>query len=498
MMTEAAKRQADAAPDAWLGAGLDSLTVMVVGDVMLDRFVQGVVRRVSPEAPVPVIAVEGETESPGGAGNVARNVAALGAKAALVGAIGDDAVGGRLSAMLDRMPGIESTLIVEPGRPTTLKTRYLARGEGGAWQQLLRADAETDAPLSAATNEALLRAVEAAAGASDSVVFSDYAKGVVGDSILPGLLERCAGARIVVDPKSADFARYRGAAILTPNAAELARAAGHPCEDDSSVEDAARKAISSGGFEALVVTRGARGLSVVTDGTALHLGAAERREIYDVTGAGDTATAILATALSAGASIEAAARSANAGGGMVVGKVGSAVVRGGELAAALHALEVRAAADKVATLEAALDHVARWRRRGETVGFTNGCFDLLHPGHVALLAQARGACDRLVVGLNSDGSARRLKGADRPVQPESARAAVLASLKDVDLVVAFDADTPIGLIEAVRPEVLVKGADYRLEEVVGADFVQAYGGRVLLADIAPGHSTTATIARLAG
>ena len=499
MTAEATEPQADAAPGAWLGSGLNSLKVLVVGDVMLDRFVLGVVRRVSPEAPVPVIAVERETESPGGAGNVARNIAALGAKVALVGAIGEDEAGGRLRANLDRVPGAETTLIVEPGRPTTLKTRYLAHGQGGAWQQLLRADAETDAPHSGATNEALLRAVEAEVGGCDAVVFSDYAKGVLSDAVLPGLLERCAGARIVVDPKSADFARYRGAAILTPNAAELARVAGHPCEDDDAVADAAEKAIAAGGFEALVVTRGGQGLSVVTaEGAAIHLGAAERREIYDVTGAGDTTTAILATALAAGATIETAARSANVGGAIVVGKVGSEVVRGDELARALHAYEVRAAEGKVVTLEAALDHLARWRRRGESVGFTNGCFDLLHPGHVALLAQARGACDHLVVGLNSDGSARRLKGAGRPVQPESARAAVLASLSDVDLVVVFDADTPIEMIEAIRPDLLVKGADYRLEEVVGADFVQAYGGRVLLADIAPGHSTSATIARLAG
>ena len=499
-MSDDARGQADApVGPRFEPARLAAVKVLVVGDVMLDRFVLGAVRRVSPEAPVPVVAVERETESPGGAGNVARNVAALGAQVALVGAVGDDAAAGALAGLLDEATAAGARLVVEPGRRTTVKTRYLARGEGGAWQQLLRADAESVAPVSAASAEALVAAVASHVETCDAVVLSDYAKGVLGDAVLPALLERCAGARIIADPKSADFARYRGAAILTPNAAELATAAGHRCETDDAVEDAAGAAIAAGGFEALVVTRGEGGLSVVTSaGRASHLGAAERHDLYDVTGAGDTVTAVLATTLAAGTPLEEAATLANLAGGIVVGKVGSAVVRGDELAAALHAREAQAAGAKVVAVEAALEHLARWRRRGETVGFTNGCFDLLHPGHVALLAQARGACDRLIVGLNGDGSARRLKGPDRPVQPESARATVLASLADVDLVVAFDHDTPIELIEAVRPDVLIKGADYRLDQVVAADFVQSYGGRVLLADIAPGHSTTATLSRLAG
>ena len=479
-------------------ARLAAVKVLVVGDVMLDRFVLGAVQRVSPEAPVPVVAVERESESPGGAGNVARNIAALGATVGLIGVVGEDTAGNALAARLVAEVAAGVQLVVEPGRRTTVKTRYLAHGEGGAWQQLLRADAEHQAPLSAATAEALLAAVEAEVETCDVVVFSDYAKGVLGEDVLPAVSERCAAKRIVADPKSTDFARYRGATILTPNAAELAAATAQACEEDGALEDAAGKAIAAGGFEAVVVTRGGQGLSVVTAaGETTHFGAAERHEVYDVTGAGDTVTAVLATALAAGSSLDDAAALANVGGGVVVGKVGSAVARPDELVRALHAREVRAAGAKVATLVAVLDHVARWRRRGETVGFTNGCFDLLHPGHVALLAQARGACDHLVVGLNSDGSARRLKGPDRPVQPEGARAAVLASLRDVDLVVAFEEDTPIALIEAVRPDVLVKGADYRLDQVVGADLVQSYGGRILLADIATGHSTTATISRLA-
>ena len=480
-------------------ARLAAVKVLVVGDVMLDRFVLGAVRRVSPEAPVPVVAVERETESPGGAGNVARNIAALGARVALLGVVGEDTAASALAACLEAEVATGEGLIVEPGRRTTVKTRYLAHGEGGAWQQLLRADAEHDAPVSAATADALLAAVEAEIDTCDAVILSDYAKGVLGAELLSAVIQRCAAKPIVADPKSTDFARYRGAAVLTPNTSELAAAAGQGCEDEGAIEAAAAKAVEAGGFAAMVVTRGGQGLSVVpANGPATHLGAAERHEVYDVTGAGDTVTAVLATALAAGLSLGEAAALANIGGGIVVGKVGSAVARPDELVQALHAHEVRAAGAKVATREAALDHLARWRRRGETVGFTNGCFDLLHPGHVALLAQARGACDRLIVGLNSNGSARRLKGPERPVQPEGARAAVLASLRDVDLVVVFEQDTPIKLIEAMRPDVLVKGADYRVDQVVGAEFVQSYGGRILLADIAPGHSTSATISRLAG
>ena len=498
-MSDDGQRRADPPqPPSFEPARLAAVKVLVVGDVMLDRFVLGTVRRVSPEAPVPVVAVERETESPGGAGNVARNVAALGARAVVVGAAGDDPAGGALAGLLDQDLGAKARLVVEPGRRTTVKTRYLARGEGGAWQQLLRADAESVESVSPATAEALWSAVEAEIETCDGVVLSDYAKGVLGEAVLPGLIERSAGATIVADPKSADFARYRGAAILTPNVAELAAATGRACQDDAAVETAAHTAIVAGGFEALVVTRGDKGLSVVTaSGQASHLGVAARHDVFDVTGAGDTVTAVLTTALAAGYPLEEAAALANLAGGIVVGKVGSAVARPDELAAALHARETQAAGAKVVTVEAALEHLARWRRRGETVGFTNGCFDLLHPGHVALLAQARHACDRLIVGLNGDGSTRRLKGPDRPVQPQAARAAILASLNDVDLVVVFEEDTPIELIEGVRPDVLVKGADYRLDQVVGADFVQAYGGRILLADIAPGHSTTATIARLA-
>jgi D-beta-D-heptose 7-phosphate kinase/D-beta-D-heptose 1-phosphate adenosyltransferase len=469
-------------------AGLASVRVLVVGDIMLDRFVHGDVRRISPEAPVPVLRVAQQSDVPGGAGNVARNVAALGATAILVAVVGDDAEGAGLIDLVGSTRGIEPHLVVAPGQPTSLKTRYMAGG-----QQMLRADRETTAPIDDALATAVLDRAEAALAACDAVVLSDYAKGVLGADLTARLLAAAARASrpVVVDPKATDLSRYRGAAVLTPNRGELAKSAGHALDGDDAVVDAARVALRQIGGRAVLVTRGAEGMTLVTAEDAVHL-PARSREVFDVAGAGDTVIAAFAAALGAGSDLVAAARLANAAAGIVVGKIGTAVVHPDELR---HALDAADAA-KVVGLDAARDRVALWRRRGERVVFTNGCFDLLHPGHVSLLDQARAAGDRLVVGLNADASVTRLKGAGRPVQGEEARARVLASLTAVDLVVIFAEDTPLALLEALRPDVLVKGADYRRDQVVGADQVESWGGRVVLADIMPGHSTTATIARL--
>jgi D-beta-D-heptose 7-phosphate kinase/D-beta-D-heptose 1-phosphate adenosyltransferase len=284
---------------------------------------------------------------------------------------------------------------------------------------------------------------------------------------------------------------------VTPNRRELQEASGLATGDDAAVVAAARKVVAEAGLGALLATRSEQGMTLVSAGGAVHHLKAEAREVYDVSGAGDTVVAAFAAGLGAGLAPVAAAQLANVAAAIVVGKLGTAVARPGEILHALHASELLAAEAKVADLESLVTQVAQWRQAGLKVGFTNGCFDLLHPGHVALLEQARAACDRLIVGLNSDASVRRLKGAARPVQGEAARAAVLASLASVNRVVIFGDDTPLALIAALRPDVLVKGADYSLEQVVGADLVQGYGGRVVLADLTPGHSTTATIERLA-
>lgn len=474
---------------------LSKARVLVLGDVMLDRYVYGAVDRMSPEAPVPVLRQESQRAMAGGAGNVARNVAAFGSKVVLIGLIGDDEAGRELSAMLADEPGIASRLIVDPGRATTVKTRFVA-----GRQQLLRVDGETAKPAAGAAAEALRTALDAALGSVDIVLLSDYAKGVLGEETLQRAIARIhgAGKRLVVDPKSRDFRRYAGADLLTPNRGELAAATGIAGEDDDSIASAARQAMKTANVGAVLATRGERGMTLVAgDAPPLHL-SAEAREVFDVSGAGDTVIAVLAAALAVGADLPQAARLANTAAGIATGKLGTAVVHSADLLGALQARDVLASEAKVVALETALERIQRWRAAGEKIAFTNGCFDLIHPGHVSLLSQARASADRLIVGLNSDASIKRLKGKDRPVQNETARGIVLASMGAVDLVLLFEEDTPIELIRAVRPDVLVKGADYRVDQVVGADVVQAAGGKVLLADLLPGHSTSGTIARAGG
>lgn len=457
--------------------------VTCVGDVLLDRFVEGEVTRISPEAPIPVLGVSRETEMPGGAGNVARNLSALGAACRFVSVVGADETGRRLGELLDGEAGVEPRLVIETERRTGTKTRYLAAG-----QQLLRADRETVAPIS---DDAAIQLV-AAAGTGGVMVLSDYGKGVLRDDVIARLI--AAADVTIVDPKGSDFSRYRGADLITPNRAELAEATGMAVDSEGDVVAAAKHLIDTCGIAAVLATRGRDGMILVADGKVLPL-PAEAREVFDVSGAGDTVVAALAAALASGADLADAARLSNLAGGIVVGKVGTAVVRAADLLAGLHSRDL-SGGDKIGDGDQALERIARWRRQGLTIGFTNGCFDILHAGHVSLLAQARAACDRLVVGLNSDTSVARLKGPQRPVQPEASRAAVLASLASVDCVVLFSEDTPLKVIKAVRPDLLVKGADYAIDQVVGADLVQGYGGTVMLVELSPGHSTTAILKRI--
>ncbi|WP_297858152.1 D-glycero-beta-D-manno-heptose-7-phosphate kinase [Elioraea sp.] len=474
---------------------LKRASVLVVGDAMLDRYVYGSVERVSPEAPIPVVTVEREVAMPGGAGNVVRNVTALGGSASFLTVVGDDQAGSDLTALIGGQPNVEPWLLVQGGRLTTVKTRYLAAG-----QQLLRADRETTEAVHPKLADRLVAIATDAMAACRVVVISDYLKGTLAGDTAARIIAAARKRRrfVIVDPKGRDYSRYAGADVVTPNRRELAEGTGLPTGTADEVVAACRALIAAHGFGAVLCTRAEDGLTLVEgrpDGQVIHF-AAEAKEVFDVSGAGDTVVATLAAGIAAGLALPVAARLANIAAGVVVGKIGTAVARETELLEAL--APATGALRKVVSLEVAAEQVERWRRRGWRIGFTNGCFDLLHPGHVHLIEQARAACDRLVVGLNSDASVRRLKGANRPVQPEAARAAVLASLADVDLVTIFEEDTPEALIAALRPDVLVKGADYTLDQVVGADLVRSWGGRVMLAELLPGNSTTATIARLRG
>jgi len=480
------------APSADLAAAVRLLakaSVLVVGDVMLDRYVYGEVTRISPEAPVPILSVQREIAYPGGAGNVVRNLTALGAAVALVSVVGDDQAGSDLTGLVGVQPGVEPWLLVQGGRTTTLKTRLVAGGH-----HLLRSDREVTTPIHPRLAERMIRIAADAMAATGVTVLSDYRKGLLAGDIPARLIDaaHAAGRKVIVDPKGPDYSRYAGADIITPNRRDLSEGTGLPVEDEATVIAAASALRDRHGFGAVLVTEGRAGMTLVDATGARHF-PAEAAEVYDVSGAGDTVVATLAAGISVKLDMPVAARLANIAAGIVVGKVGTAVAREADLLAAIS--PEGGTLRKVMSRQAVLALVERWHHQGFRVGFTNGCFDLMHPGHVHLLEAARDACDRLVVGLNDDASTRRLKGAMRPVQPEAVRAAVLAGLPSVDAVTVFEEETPQALIGAVRPDVLVKGADYAMAEVVGADLVRSWGGRVLLADLLPGQATPAGLDR---
>ena len=465
--------------------------VVCLGDVMVDRFIYGEVRRISPEAPVPVVHITNEFSQLGGSGNVARNVAALGASVAFFSVIGSDRAGKEVSDLLSQWKQIEPFVRVTSDRQTTIKNRFFS-ADG---HHLLRADRETLKPIAAADEEDLKESLKREIEKADVVLLSDYDKGVVTPTFAQTAIAfaRNNDTPVVVDPKGNDYGHYAGATVMTPNRAELAQVTGRPAESEEQLVSAAQDLLAAVDVDAVLVTRSADGMSLIEkSGTVSHL-SAETHEVADVTGAGDTVAAVLGTALAAKTSLVESAHLANTAAGLVVMRRGTAVVTARELAADLLRRDLSAAESKVVDEATASARSALWRADKLRVGFTNGCFDLLHPGHVSLLAQAKASCDKLIVGLNSDTSVARLKGPGRPVQTEAARAAVLASMENVDLVVIFDDDTPRALIEAIKPDVLVKGADYNKEEVVGADVVEASGGRVILADLVDAFSTTAMI-----
>jgi D-beta-D-heptose 7-phosphate kinase/D-beta-D-heptose 1-phosphate adenosyltransferase len=483
----------DPAPD--LGSHVKRLSrasVLVVGDAMLDRYVYGEVTRVSPEAPVPILTVTREVAMPGGAGNVVRNLIALEAATAFVSVVGDDQAGSDLTGLIGGQQNVEPWLLVQGGRTTTMKTRYIAQG-----QHLIRADREETIALPEKLAERLIRIASDAMAATSVTVLSDYRKGVLGADVAPRLIAaaKALGRPVIVDPKGTDYSRYAGADVVTPNRRELAEATGLSLNSEASIVAAAQVLLQRHNFGAVLVTRAEDGMSLITNDEIRHY-PGEAKEVFDVSGAGDTVVATLAAALAVQVPIFDAARLANIAGGIVVGKVGTAVARQQEILAAI--TPATGALRKVVTAAAAAEAAERWRSRGYRVGFTNGCFDLLHPGHVHLLEQCRAMCDRLIVGMNADASVTRLKGPTRPVQPEAARAAVLASLASVDLVCLFEEDTPLNILKLIKPDLLVKGADYTHATVVGAKEVESWGGKVALAPLLPGHSTTATLARLRG
>ncbi|MGY3234676.1 MULTISPECIES: D-glycero-beta-D-manno-heptose-7-phosphate kinase [unclassified Bradyrhizobium] len=473
-------------------------TVLCIGDIMLDEFVYGEVSRISPEAPTPVIAAQRSEIHIGGAGNVARNVAALGARCIFVGLVGEDEAGKRLAAALADHAGIESALVRDPSRPTTRKVRFVSEHFS---THMLRADWEQAVAASEEVETRLIEAILPQIARADIVLLSDYAKGVLTARVIRHTIDaaRNLGKRVIVDPKSLNWAIYRGATLLTPNRKEFSEATRSRADTPQSIVDASEDVMRLADCEAILVTQGEHGMTLVPrSNEAVHVPAFPVK-VRDVSGAGDTVAAALAVSLAAEADWDTALRVASAAAAVAVGKQGTASVSADELRRKILPHATLAAEEKVVSAPDTLDaRLAEWKGQGLRVGFTNGCFDILHPGHVKVLTAARAACDRLIVGLNSDASVRRLKGEERPVQDERARAEVLAALEAVDLVVIFEQDTPIDLIRRIAPSVLVKGGDYTREQVVGHEVVEAAGGTVVLVDILQGFSTTALVHRARG
>lgn len=472
-----------------------NVRALCIGDLMLDRFVTGSVKRISPEAPIPVISV-GETLSvPGGAANVVRNISALGGNSTLIGVVGDDRSGRELIVALTECASVTTLPITDDARPTSEKTRFVAQG-----QQLLRADNEIVQPIAATVERQIIERAAEALAHHDVVILSDYAKGVLTDRVIAEVtaMARAAGVPVVVDPKSDRLARYAGATVITPNIAEARLATGIDAAQEGDAERAGMRILTDSTIDAVLLTRSEKGMSLIRgDAAPVHL-AASAREVFDVAGAGDTVVAMLAMGIGSGLPLDQAAHLANVAAGVVVGKRGTATVSAEELHDELDRLahqERIGSGSKVAGLDDLVARRARWAREGLRVGFSNGCFDLLHVGHVEILEFSRQQCDRLIVGLNSDASVTRLKGPDRPINSAKDRARVLAALSCVDAVLVFVEDTPLSLITALQPDVLVKGADYDVKDIVGADIVLARGGEVKTFDLIPGRSTTATIAR---
>jgi D-beta-D-heptose 7-phosphate kinase/D-beta-D-heptose 1-phosphate adenosyltransferase len=477
-----------------LEGGFSQLKVLVIGDIMLDRYIHGDVERISPEAPVPVLRHARRYERAGGAANVAMNLAGLGCQTILGGFWGSDGEQAELAAILERA-GIDTVGVVSISSPTISKTRIVGRT-----QQLLRLDIESrDVPTAIEAQRLHDRATELVAKVN-AVVLSDYAKGALSAALCETIIRaaRTAGVPVLADPKTSDFSKYTGATTVCPNLGELAAATGVPAHHTDDLLAAGQALVAEHDLKFLTVTMSEKGISVLRpDGKAgVYHSPARAREVFDVSGAGDTVIATLTACLAGGMQIETAVELANLAAGIVVSKFGTVPITAHELVAALTPSSGVTAGEKILDLERIKLRVAEWRASGETIVFTNGCFDLLHVGHITLLEDCRRFCPKLVLGLNTDASVCRLKGPTRPIVSERERARVMAALAAVDAVVLFEEDTPLDLIRALKPNVLVKGGDYTIETVVGHEDVIAFGGRVEIVPTVEGFSTTNIVKKL--
>jgi D-beta-D-heptose 7-phosphate kinase/D-beta-D-heptose 1-phosphate adenosyltransferase len=471
--------------NSWFGAH-----VLIVGDLMLDRYIWGDVERISPEAPVPIVRTSRHSEQPGGAGNVAMNIASLGAKATLFGFVGNDDSGHSLIHLLQQA-GVRSEIIQVASHPTTSKLRIL-----GGSQQVLRLDTEKTDDYPVEAYATLIAKLESIVVTADAIVLSDYAKGALTEEICQHVVQiaRRHGIPVLVDPKHRDLTRYRGATTICPNLSELSSATGSSHHNIDEILAAGQKMLAVLDLKCLIATMSEKGIALLRE-DSFFIAPATARQVFDVSGAGDTVIATLALGLAKGLEMEVSVQLANVAAGLVVSKVGTVPVNRNELLISLMPEIELQAKEKILALDALQAWVSAWRSAGQRIVFTNGCFDLLHIGHITLLEDARREGDKLIVAINSDTSVARLKGPSRPIVGERERARILAALAAVDAVIVFDDPTPLHLIESLRPDVIVKGGDYREETVVGALEVRSWGGRVKLVPTVEGFSTTKLIAK---
>ena len=462
---------------------------------MLDRYFYGITERLSPEGPIPVLSLQREVSMLGGVGNVVRNLTELRSRVIILSVVGNDAAGQSIVRLLKELDQVTCQVLQHDMRQTTLKTRYIS----GA-QQLLRVDREEVRPIAMDLQQQLCDAFDQAVQEAGAVVLSDYGKGLLTRKVVRHVIQKAKELQIpvVIDPKGPDYSMYRQATVVTPNRKELAEATKTVLTSMSDVEIAAKKLREEWQLEAVLATLSADGMLLVNqDGTSRHLPTASKG-VFDVSGAGDTVVATIAAGLASQLDLVDCASIANLAAGIVVGKTGTATATIDEIAHQVHLCDAGNSTFESVDRIDLQSQFAQWKSQGLTVGFTNGCFDIFHAGHVRLLQDAKEECDRLVVGLNSDSSVRRLKGATRPIQDQLARSIVVGGQSAVDSVVIFDEDTPLELIKAIRPDLLLKGADYSTDQVVGAELVQSYGGRVVLIPLVEEQSTTGIVDKIIG
>lgn len=474
-----------------------ALTILCIGDIMLDRFIYGEVQRISPEAPVPILHLNRQKEMLGGMGNVANNILSLNGKAILVGLVGKDEYASKIKNIMHSKQIPEDSIVSSSYRPTIGKSRFIA-----ANQQIIRADEESLIPLHSEEITLLLENIKKNIPLAQAIILSDYGKGVCHPEIIQYVIQAAKQYHlpVFVDPKSKDFSLYKYATCVTPNIAEASQAVQMSLKTDADFEKAGQELLNITQGQAILITRSEKGMTLVEKNKTTQHIPSRAREVFDVSGAGDTVIAALTLGVASGLSIEKSMHIANAAAGVVIGKAGTSTATVAEVQNELKAQSLKEAfpviTPELISLNDLILQLNQWKKQGLIIGFTNGCFDILHTGHLSLLQSARTHCDRLIVALNSDASIQRLKGSQRPVNSLNERAKLIAAIRYVDAVIAFDEDTPLNLIQQIKPHILIKGADYYGKEVVGQDIVEHYNGKVILAELQKGFSTTALIDKI--